>query len=68
ADLKAKKAADLVNIKSFLDPAVLGRHNTDLIELLKTHQLLPEALPEDEKDIAANTVDFIGLNYYQPSR
>ena len=68
ADLKAKKAADLVNIKSFLDPAVLGKHNTDLVELLKINQLLPETLPEDEKDVAANTVDFIGLNYYQPSR
>ena len=68
ADLKAKKAADLVNIKSFLDPAVLGKHNTDLVELLKNNQLLPETLPEDEKDVAANTVDFIGLNYYQPSR
>ena len=47
---------------------MLGKHNTDLVELLKINQLLPETLPEDEKDVAANTVDFIGLNYYQPSR
>ncbi|GAX46892.1 glycoside hydrolase family 1 protein [Pseudolactococcus reticulitermitis] len=68
ADLKAKAAADLLNIKSFLDPVALGKMNQELIALLKEHDLLPDALPEDQKAIAENTVDFIGLNYYQPSR
>lgn len=68
ADQQAKKAADLLNTKSFLDPAVLGKINPELIQLLAANQLTPATVTGDREAIAANTVDFIGLNYYQPSR
>ena len=67
-DLKAKQASDLLNTQSFLDPAVLGRIPVELIDLLKGNELLPEVELEDKDLIKANTVDFVGINYYQPRR
>lgn len=67
-DLKAKEYADLLNSKSLLDPMVLGYFPEKLVALLKEHQLLPVTLPEDALYMRENTVDFIGLNYYQPRR
>jgi len=67
-DLKAKEQADLLNSKSFLDPVVLGAFPEKLVQLLKEHDLLPVTKPEDQALIKANTVDFLGLNYYQPRR
>ncbi|ALB28534.1 glycoside hydrolase family 1 protein [Companilactobacillus heilongjiangensis] len=68
ADLQAKKASDLINTQSFLDPAVLGKVPEELIELFKQNNLLPTTELEDAKLIKFNTVDFIGINYYQPRR
>lgn len=67
-DLAAKQAADLLNTQSFLDPAVKGEIPQELIDLVKLHELTPQVLPEDKALIKAYTVDFIGLNYYQPRR
>ena len=68
ADIEAKKCADLLNSKSFLDPVVLGHFPEQLVALLKEHDLLPEVEKGDAALIKNNTVDFIGLNYYQPRR
>ncbi|MGX7350763.1 hypothetical protein RU97_GL000524 [Enterococcus canis] len=68
ADLKAKENADLLNIKSFLDPAVFGTVPEKLVTLLAENELLPVTEAADKARMAANTVDFIGLNYYQPGR
>ncbi|KAF1297275.1 6-phospho-beta-glucosidase [Enterococcus sp. JM4C] len=67
-DEKAKEASDLLNINSFLDPAVHGQLPEALIQLVKEHQLTPETQSEDKALMQDNTVDFIGLNYYQPRR
>ena len=68
ADLKAAENADLFHAKSFLDPAVLGKHNEKLVQLLNGNDLTPVTVAGDTELIAANTVDFVGLNYYQPAR
>ena len=68
ADVEAKERAELLNSKSFLDPVVKGQIPKKLIELLKTHDLLPTVESEDSTLIKENTVDFVGLNYYQPRR
>ena len=68
ADVEAAKIAELFQNKSFLDPAVKGCYDPYLIELLRRHDVLPEAAPEDLEIIRANTVDFLGVNYYQPLR
>lgn len=67
-DLKAKKASDLINTRSFLDPAVWGEVPADLKELLKENGLSPLTKTGDKNLIKENTVDFVGINYYQPRR
>lgn len=67
-DLEAKERADHVNIYSFLDPAVLGVIPDKLIDLFERNELLPMVERYDRELIAENTVDFVGMNYYQPLR
>lgn len=67
-DLKAKEAADALNVKSFLDPVVLGHFPAELIQLVKENDLLPASEAGDKERIARATVDFLGVNYYQPKR
>ena len=68
ADLLASYRSDLLNTRSFLNPAVLGSIPEDLKTLLAENDLLPEVNAGDKDLIAENLVDFIGLNYYQPRR
>ena len=68
ADLAAKEKADLLLAKSFLEPTVLGQVPPALKALLAEHQLTPVTEVGDRDLLAANRVDFIGVNYYQPLR
>ncbi|SEO14710.1 aryl-phospho-beta-glucosidase [Amphibacillus marinus] len=68
ADLKASRIANLFFNRSFLDPAVKGEYPAELIELLKEYGHLPTTLPEDRALLKENTVDLLGVNYYQPRR
>ncbi|KXT78964.1 glycoside hydrolase family 1 protein [Streptococcus sp. DD13] len=68
ADVKAARIADLVQAQSFLDPSVLGHYPEELVEILKAENLLPETTEEQLSLIRENTVDFLGVNYYQPLR
>lgn len=52
----------------FLDPAVKGHFPEDMVAWAKANDLLPETTPEDLAIIAENTVDLLGVNYYQPRR
>lgn len=67
-DRKAAFIADLFFNRSFLDPSVKGTYPEELVELLRSHDLLPETSEEDLTAIKENTVDFLGVNYYQPRR
>jgi len=67
-DLKAKRMSDLLSTRSFLDPVVLGKIPDELVELLKENELLPTVEDGDNEIIRLNTVDFVGINYYQPRR
>ncbi|MGL4998765.1 MAG: glycoside hydrolase family 1 protein [Fusobacteriaceae bacterium] len=67
-DLKASFMADLFANRSFLDPAVKGYFPTELIDVFKEHNLMPEYTEKDLNIISENTVDFLGVNYYQPRR
>ncbi|MBO0476704.1 glycoside hydrolase family 1 protein [Vagococcus sp. DIV0080] len=67
-DMEAKNKADLLIIKSFLDPCVLGEVSKDLVELLKDNELIPTTIETDKEIIKHNRVDYIGINYYQPMR
>ncbi len=67
-DLKAAEIAEAFHNKSFLDPAIKGEFNCLLLEILNKHNLLPEYDEKDLEVIKQNTVDFLGVNYYQPVR
>lgn len=67
-DLKAAYVAELFQTRSFLDPSVLGEYPKDLVAIIREYQLLPEYTDEELTIIKENTVDFLGVNYYQPLR
>ena len=50
----------------FLDPSVLGTYPQELVEILHEHGLLPDTTEGELELIRDNTVDFLGVNYYQP--
>lgn len=68
ADVNAAKFVDGFFNRSFLDPAVKGHFPEDMVAWAKVNDLLPETTPEDLAIIAENTVDLLGVNYYQPRR
>ena len=68
ADVKAARIAELFQAKSFLDPSVLGTYPPELVEILRERDLLPEVDLSDLELIKEHTVDFLGVNYYQPMR
>lgn len=67
-DLEAARIADLFAQKSFLDPSVHGTYPKDLIDIIKKEGLMPDFTAEELEIIKANTVDLLGVNYYQPLR
>lgn len=68
SDLKAAFVAELFANRSFLDPAVKGYYSPELLEIVRRHNIVPKYTKEDLEIIRENTVDFLGVNYYQPSR
>ncbi|HLR92335.1 MAG TPA: glycoside hydrolase family 1 protein [Atopostipes sp.] len=68
ADQKAARVAELFTAKSFLDPSVKGEYPEELVEIIKKHDLMPTYTEEELQIIKENTVDFLGVNYYQPLR
>ncbi|XOQ14398.1 MAG: Beta-glucosidase [Shouchella clausii] len=67
-DVEAAKLADAFFNRSFLDPSVKGTFPQELVEILKQYGLMPHVEEGDKALIAANTVDLLGINYYQPRR
>lgn len=68
ADLKSANIADLFFNRSFLDPAVKGEYPEELIEIIKKEGLMPAVEEGDKELLKNNTIDFLGVNYYQPRR
>ncbi|AWK89462.1 GH1 family beta-glucosidase [Azospirillum thermophilum] len=65
-DAEAARIADAVYNRWFIDPALLGRFPEDAVELYRRNHILPEMRREDLDMVAADSVDFIGVNYYFP--
>lgn len=68
ADVKAAKIADAFFNRSFLDPSVKGTFPKELVEIVAELNMLPEMEEGDLTLIEENTVDLLGINYYQPRR
>lgn len=67
-DVKAARLADAFFNRSFLDPAIRGVFPEDLVSLLKDLDYLPDYTAEELAIIKENTIDLLGINYYQPRR
>ena len=52
----------------FLDPAVKGTFPEELVTIIKELDMIPEHEAEDLVIIQENTIDLLGINYYQPRR
>ncbi len=67
-DVEASKFADNFFNNSFLNPAVKGEFPKELVEILEKDKVLWEATEKEMEIIKNNTIDFLGVNYYQPRR
>lgn len=67
-DVKASQLADAFFNRSFLDPAIKGEYPEDLVDTLRSLDMLPTIQEGDLAIIKANTIDLLGINYYQPRR
>ena len=67
-DVKAAAIADAFFNRSFLDPAVKGEFPEELKAILKELDMVPDMQEGDLALIKENTVDILGINYYQPRR
>lgn len=67
-DVKAAQIADAFFNRSFLDPAVKGTFPEELVTIVKELGMVPAMEADDLQTIRENTIDLLGINYYQPRR
>ena len=67
-DIEASRFADEFFNNSFLDPAVKGVFPEYLSNIFKKDGVMFESTDDELAIIKNNTVDFLGVNYYQPRR
>lgn len=68
ADLEALRMEDGINNRWWLDIAANGKLPEDVFETLKEVDMLPDMRAGDEEIIKLGKVDWLGFNYYHPSR
>ncbi len=68
ADVKAAQFVEDFANNSFLEPAIKGTFPENLVDILEKDNVIWEASDEEMKIIKDNTIDFLGVNYYQPRR
>lgn len=68
ADARAAEVADAFFWRPFMDTAILGRYPRLYLDILQKEGLMFDLTEEDERVIAENTIDILGMNYYQPMR
>lgn len=67
-NVEAANIRDLLFNKSFLDSVLNGSFDKKLISILKEKNVLPKFSIEELEEIKKSRIDFLGVNYYQPSR
>ncbi|PRR78851.1 6-phospho-beta-glucosidase GmuD [Clostridium vincentii] len=67
-DASASQIADSFFNTSFLDTSVKGHFPKTLVEILKKDNVMWDSTDEELEIIKNNTIDFLGVNYYQPKR
>ncbi|MDL2276570.1 glycoside hydrolase family 1 protein [Breznakia sp. OttesenSCG-928-G09] len=67
-DVEAAKFVDMIRERFYLDVSVKGIIPDDFIEFVHKYDLTPDITEDDIKTFKHNTVDLLGVNYYQPCR
>ncbi|GAA0735961.1 glycoside hydrolase family 1 protein [Clostridium oceanicum] len=67
-DLDAAKCADLIKNRFYLDTFIKGKIPEELFEFWEKYDLTPQFKDEDLKVIKNNTIEILGVNYYDPVR
>lgn len=67
-NVEAAEIRDLIFNKSFLDGMIKGEFSSKLIKLFNEENIMPEYNNDEIKEIKNSYIDFLGVNYYQPSR
>lgn len=65
ADVDAVRRVDLVANRLFLDPLLLGDHNTELSALFTDHGA-DDVVRDTDLGVTAQPLDYLGVNYYRP--
>ena len=67
-DLKAAEFVENFVNNSFLNPSIKGEFPKFLVDILTKEKVIWQSTEEELDIIRNNTVDFLGVNYYQPRR
>ncbi|MCI9185170.1 MAG: glycoside hydrolase family 1 protein [Lachnospiraceae bacterium] len=67
-DLEALRMEDGVNNRWWLDLVAKGGLPGDVLKTLEACGLMPDVRPGDEAVLSMGKVDWLGFNYYHPSR
>lgn len=67
-DLKAAQMCDLFHNRLYSDPCINGEFPEEYFSLLKKHHCMIDVSDDELALIKNNTIDILGLNYYQPHR
>ncbi|GFH41312.1 glycoside hydrolase family 1 protein [Pseudolactococcus insecticola] len=67
-DLKASHIANLWKNRLFMDASVHGEFPAELVDLLTSEDAIWTSTPEELALIKANTIDYLGVNFYHPDR
>ena len=68
ADLEAVRMTDGINNRWWLDIATAGHLPQDVLDTLDARGVHIPVRPGDEQILAQGIVDWLGFNYYQPTR
>lgn len=67
-DLKAAHFVDMIRERFYLDVSVKGELPNDWLDFCTEYDLLPQYTEDELNVLRTGTVDFLGVNYYQPCR
>lgn len=67
-DLEALRMEDGIRNRWWLDLVAEGRLPEDIVKRLEADGIMPEIRPGDKEILAEGKVDWLGFNYYHPSR
>ncbi len=69
ADLEAARRSDLIQWRCYAESFVKGKFPQELVDLLKEYNLwIDKDINEFNEIFKDSKVDFLGINYYHPSR